>query len=159
MKTAFEMVQEFHEKYGYPVNVCPNPTDELKFTYKILGDMLIGIAKTIEENAIHYQNQGDPTLYRLHLNMEELGELCIAFSEGDDVKIFDAEVDLAYVVTGLAVTFGLPLPEGFAEVHRSNMTKAHPSEGGGARMRRKGSDYSPPELEQLLFRSRNNETV
>lgn len=31
--------------------------------------------------------------------------------------------DLRYVVEGAAVTFGLPLDEAYAEVHRSNMSK------------------------------------
>lgn len=60
---------------------------------------------------------------RLNLIEEELDELSAAVEVGDIVEAADAIADLLYVVYGAGVTWGLPVDELFAEVHRSNMTK------------------------------------
>ena len=57
------------------------------------------------------------------LIQEELGELDEAISENDIQEVFDALVDLKYVITGMGVHMGLPMDEGWAEVQRSNMSK------------------------------------
>ena len=61
--------------------------------------------------------------------------------------------DLQYVVTGYAVTFGLPLEEAFLRVHESNLTKRDPQ--GRPTVREdgkvlKGSHYRPPHLDDLM---------
>lgn len=62
---------------------------------------------------------------RLHLGLieEELLELREALEDYDLVETFDALVDLKYVITGMGVHMGLPMDEGWAEVHSSNMSK------------------------------------
>lgn len=62
-------------------------------------------------------------ILRIRLMMEELSELIIAIHENDIVKVADALADLDYVVTGTAISFGIPHTQVFREVHRSNMTK------------------------------------
>lgn len=57
---------------------------------------------------------------REELILEEWIELRQAVGLTD---IADALGDLLYVVIGAALEYGLPLPEIFAEIHRSNMTK------------------------------------
>jgi hypothetical protein len=159
MESAIAMVSAFHKKYGFPIGVPIHIKPELKLTYQVMGEMLIGMAKSIEERAVHLQKkEKDPTLYRVHLILEELGELLVAFSQGNETEIFDGLIDLSYVIVGFSVTFGFPLSKGFTEVHRSNMTKAHRSESG-ERMRNKGADYQPPQLVEILklFRSVKNE--
>ena len=60
---------------------------------------------------------------RLALIDEEVGELRWALAAGDVVETADALADIAYVVFGAALTFGIDLDAVLAEVHRSNMSK------------------------------------
>lgn len=90
-------------------------------------------------------------LVRVHLISEELSELALAIGERNVVKIADALGDLAYVVIGAAVTYGIPLEQVFDEVHASNMTKAvrDPSD---TRLRNKGDSYRPPDIRAVLMK-------
>jgi predicted HAD superfamily Cof-like phosphohydrolase len=84
---------------------------------------------------------------------EEVRELEDAVAARDLTGIADALADIAYVVIGTAVTYGLPFDAIFAEVHRSNMTKFGP---GGPELRRadgkivKGPHYEPPRIAEIL---------
>lgn len=90
---------------------------------------------------------------RCALVEEEAAELRDAVEADDIVGIADAIGDLLYVVHGAALTFGIPVAEVFAEVHRSNMTKL--GRDGEPILRAdgkvmKGPDYSPPDLAPIL---------
>lgn len=63
---------------------------------------------------------------RVKLLQEELDELQQAIAEKNLVEIADALCDLQYVLSGAVLEFGLgeKFAELFAEVHRSNMSKA-----------------------------------
>lgn len=88
-------VEEFHKAFGVPVNYKPVIPDE----------------QTIQ--------------LRYDLAQEELNEFLEACHNKDVTAIFDALVDQLYILLGTAHAFGLgaALEDGFAEVHRSNMTK------------------------------------
>src|SRR4051812_4427776 len=60
---------------------------------------------------------------RCALIEEEAAEFRTAIEKNDIVAVADAIADLLYVTYGAALTFGIPVREVFAEVHRSNMTK------------------------------------
>lgn len=60
---------------------------------------------------------------RLALIDEEVAELHEAVEAGDLIEVADALADIAYVVYGAALTFGIDLDAVLAEVHRSNMSK------------------------------------
>lgn len=71
---------------------------------------------------------------RMRLIREEVNEVMeelIALSNTKDPvkarellrKLLKELADLRYVTEGAAVTFGLPIDEAYAEVHRSNMSK------------------------------------
>jgi len=84
---------------------------------------------------------------RIELLAEEVRELCEAAKAGDIVKIADGIADVAYVVIGTAVAYGIPFDAVFAEVHRSNMTKVNtPDEAKLA----KGPGYEPPDISRVL---------
>lgn len=92
---------------------------------------------------------------RCGLIEEEAAEFREALAADDIVAVADAIGDLLYVVYGAALTFGIPVDEVFAEVHRSNMTKL--DESGQPVLRSdgkviKGPDYSPPDLLPVLRR-------
>lgn len=90
---------------------------------------------------------------RLRLISEELDEFRAALESDDLIGAADAIVDLLYVVYGAAVTFGIPIEEVFAEVHRANLAKlAWP---GGRAERDDGKvvkpeAWKPPDVEGVL---------
>jgi predicted HAD superfamily Cof-like phosphohydrolase len=119
MREALEKLREFHLKHRFPVDIWP-------------GD--------------------DPKtdLVRVHLIAEEgVAEFALAIANRDIVKMADALGDLAYVLFGAAVTYGIPLEEVFDEIHRSNMTKAVRQEGD-TRLRNKGHGYRAPDIDGVL---------
>lgn len=155
LKSAQDMVRDFHIKYGFPIDrSLEDEADERDMDYhastelKCLGQQLTKIAHELEQECRKYSHAGDNRMLRIHLIVEELGELADAAGRGDEVGAFDAICDLLYVVIGTAVTYDLPCEEGFAEVHRSNMTKP-PRKKEDVRLRNK-TGYEPPQLATVL---------
>lgn len=137
---SYERVKEFMLKFGHPVYDKPTEIED-----------------------------GDWLHMRLELIREELGELYEAcgydISEWDEIvptrqmartnviAAADALGDLEYVVNGMAIGMGIPLPEVVKEIHRSNMTKL--GEDGEPIYREdgkilKGPGYEPPQLLKVL---------
>lgn len=125
-KTTLEMVQEFHETYGLPVEGGQTLSDERTRTL------------------------------RINLLAEELDELKEALATGDLQETLDALIDLQYVLDGAFLSFGLHTVKqaAFDEVHRSNMSKLGADgkpirrESDGKVM--KGPDYFKPDLGQFV---------
>lgn len=143
MTTYYEMVREFHVKYGFPTG------ENLRRALKPRNDRPLRDAITLARVAERELTESDCTdtrIFRARLIVEEFRELLEAMREGDEVETADAITDLCYVVVGTAVSFGLPLDALFAEVHRSNMTK-----DPGALKPVKGASFSPPDLRNILL--------
>lgn len=74
-------------------------------------------------------------------------------TEASRAHLLKEMADLQYVLSGMAVAFGLPLEEAFERVHESNMSKLGPDgkpiyrEDGKAL---KGPNYQPPVLDDLI---------
>ena len=92
-KTPFQMVSEFHAKFGVPIRTTP---------------------QTLEESE---------QAFRLQFLHEELDEYERAVEAGDMLKQLDALIDLLYVAYGTLALHGFPADEAFAVVHRANMQK------------------------------------
>lgn len=95
----------------------------------------------------------DRIAMRLRVLDEERHELDEAIEAGDLVEVADALTDMAYLVYGTALEFGIDLDPCFREVHRSNMSKL--AADGTPILRAdgkvlKGPNYSPPDLAPLL---------
>lgn len=110
-----------------------------------------------------------PTLVRLRARLireefeEVMAELTALASgrvaeDADNTRVLFQNLlkelaDLRYVVEGCAVTFGLPLDDAYAEVHRSNMSKLLPN---GNVVRRedgkvlKGPNYTEADMSQFV---------
>ncbi|HVE92070.1 MAG TPA: hypothetical protein VNE62_07200 [Actinomycetota bacterium] len=90
---------------------------------------------------------------RCALIEEEAAEFRAAVEADDLIGIADAIGDLLYVVYGAALTFGIPVRQVFAEVHRSNMTKldadGNPIYRSDGKVM-KGPAFSPPDLSPIL---------
>jgi predicted HAD superfamily Cof-like phosphohydrolase len=151
-----EMVAEFHGRFGFPVCVPFRPEgmsfeENLNVLEKVsnIANILAKWSAAVESEAVRLQKLGDERLYRCHLMTEELAEAMTALAKSDAVLLADGLGDLKYVVDGTGVTFGIPLDEVFAEIHRSNMTK-QPRKPGAERMRDKGPKYSPPDIAKVI---------
>ncbi len=92
-----------------------------------------------------YREYRDPRWLRAHLMIEELSEVISGLATCNKVDVLDGLADLSYVTLGTAAVFKLPLPEAFAEVHKSNMTKRPSDERCSDK-----TGFVPPNLEQLL---------
>ena len=89
----FQMVAEFHQKFGL------EPTSQPDFPYEEIWKL----------KNVHMQ--------------EELDEIRAAAINGDLEAYFDGLIDLVYVALGAAYLAGLPFDQGFLRVHQANMTK------------------------------------
>lgn len=119
-----DLVREFHQAYDVTIQHEPKLPD------------------TYEEE-----------LLRRDLLEEEFDEFKEAQSLEDLVGIADALADMAYIIYGTALVYGINLDAVVREVHRSNMTKLG---ADGQPIRRsdgkvlKGPLYSPPNIEGVL---------
>jgi hypothetical protein len=164
---AMDAVRAFHTKNGFTVGrplIQPvaDPLSEGGASDRIKGlsGWLATQAETMESGC-HVPGTFDDRVLRTHLMLEELGESLQALAARDERLLFDGLVDLLYVLVGTAVAYDLPLAEGFEEVHASNMTKSRQNTGkgrmcktvqtdGDVRIRDKGPNYVPPDLERVL---------
>lgn len=105
---------------------------------------------------------------RARLMLEELAEVLEALADGDLPGVADGLGDLAYVVVGSAVSYGIPLPAVWKEISRANLSKFPLHEecegagcdGCGGRGRRvtrdehgkveKPAGWTPPDVERAL---------
>lgn len=92
--SALAMVAEFHRAFGLPIQSRP--------TIDVPDDL----AKL-----------------RVTLIREEFRELQTGIENDDIVAVADALGDLAYVIYGTALTYGIDLDLVVREIHNSNMTK------------------------------------
>ena len=122
------LVEDFHQAMGLPVDGSLTDRGLQALRLGLLREEL----EELEEAVHAYQESPDPS--RAGALLKELA-------------------DLQYVVTGYAVTFGLPLEEAFLRVHESHLTKRDPQ--GRPTVREdgkvlKGPHYRPPHLDDLM---------
>src|ERR1017187_1263803 len=97
--------------------------------------------------------EDDLAKLRVALLEAEVGEFVIASEKGDLIGLADALADIAYVVYGTALTYGIDLDSVLREVHRSNMSKIA---GDGKPLIRedgkvlKSEQYFPPDIASVL---------
>jgi len=137
---SYERVREFMENYGHPVYDEPTVIVDANWERMRLDLILEEVFELME--ALGYDSKPlAETPFRKH-------------SAADIVAAADALGDIEYVVNGMAVGMGIPLPEVVEEIHRSNMSKMG---ADGKPIFRddgkvlKGPNYSPPNLEKVLF--------
>jgi len=118
----FTDVKEFHEAFGQRIGEKPEFPDD-------------------EERKL-----------RVKLLREEFREYLDGESFENLVEVADALADIIYIACGTAVSYGIPLDDVFAEVHRSNMAKLV----DGKVLRRedgkiqKPEGWTPPDIRSVL---------
>ena len=98
----FEKVVEFNRVFGVPIS------------NEIQKDIFTQNPRLVE--------------LRMKLIREEMKELEEAVKNHDMTETIDALSDILYVVYGAGASFGIDMDKSFDMVHRSNMTKACPTE-------------------------------
>lgn len=88
-------------------------------------------------------------LLALRLVNEEFKELSDALAARDLPEIADAIADLIYVLNGMAIRYGIYLPDVWAEVHRTNMAKIGGGADAGGKIK-KPAGWTPPDIAAIL---------
>lgn len=145
-----DAVTDFHEKIGNRTQK-PMPRDP-NLLLRSMAVKCLAFSEQLEALI----DSPDPRFLRAHLLLEELGETLMGMSEGNELETLDGLTDLLYVLIGATTTFDLPLEEAFWEIHNSNMTKEPQSDDKSrTRVRKKGPNFRPPNLAQVLKEHRN----
>ena len=113
----------------------PLSAETLQLRYKLLDEELNELKIEIETLCQELQTTGATTVETRARMLKELS-------------------DLQYVLSGMAVSFNLPLEEAFLRVHQSNMSKlvdGKPLKRADGKFL-KGPNYQPPHLEDLAER-------
>lgn len=142
-QTISQQVREFHEMTHQPVRDTPTvpPDDEVRTRLRLvleecfeLVGACIGSDESIRES------------WRLMLRAINTNEVKV-----DMVEAADALADIAYVVEGTNLSFGIDSATVLAEVQRSNMSKrgGYLDEHGKFR---KPPDWSAPRIDEVLAR-------
>lgn len=148
LKCILQDVTNFHKAIGASVADEPVLLPHDKSTCQEVTEALHSVCEICRAGLC----SGNDLFARLAMAVEELAEWVEAHEKGDLVAAADAWGDRLYVLLGDAVAAGLPAADIFAEVHRSNMTKAarRANDTGKAQ---KGDGFAKPQLADLLRRA------
>jgi predicted HAD superfamily Cof-like phosphohydrolase len=154
--STHEMVTEFHQVFGHPVESAPLTPDikQMRFRARFLLEEMSELIEAI--GARHAKNKHLCRAVDLIDHARDQIEMAndYEFDDVDLVEVADALGDLDYITSGAALTFGIPLPQVVAEIHRSNMTKLgedgqpiYNDEGKVV----KGPGFEKPQLTPIIF--------
>ena len=138
MNEVQKNVMELHRELGLHVGKRIGDVKDVELKLRLIGEEFLELARACgyEVTAV----AGDD--FHFERNMAH------AFSVE---KVYDALLDLEYVTNGAAVTWGMDLEPGHAEVHRSNMAKVGgPKRADGKALKPPG--WKPPDLGAVLRR-------
>lgn len=128
-----DIVSVFHTAFKHPIG-NPMTSAELSFRYGLIFEEFTELKEEVAAamtDLVLHDKVSPKTKERL---LKELA-------------------DLQYVVSGMAVAFGLPLQQAFMRVHESNMSKlgldGRPVYREDGKIL-KGPKYTPPDLEDLV---------
>src|SRR5690606_14317733 len=141
------LVRQFHATYDVPVadGAASVATDRVHMRMALVAEEFAELVA-----AVYGARAGE--------HVATAFAAAVADDDGtrDVVAAADALADLVYVVYGMALECGIPLPEVLAEVHASNLSKlgadgrpVHRADGKVL----KGPSYAPPDVAGVLARS------
>ena len=126
-----EKLRECHQAMECALD-APLTKETLQLRYKLLDEELNELKAEIDTLCQELQTTGKTTVETRCKMLKELS-------------------DLQYVLSGMAVSFNLPLEEAFLRVHTSNMSKlvdGKPLKRADGKFL-KGPNYQPPRLDDL----------
>ena len=129
VKSHTEKVKRFMTIAGQTVNeeaTIPSSADSL-LRVQLTLEETIEMAEAILSKEAENNNKAKDVLDTLNIGLKKLKDVSHELKNKeldiDLIGVYDAIVDIDYVNTGAAITFGLDLEAGFDEVHASNMSK------------------------------------
>lgn len=136
-RTREQAVTEFHKAMNAPIGLPLNSAPEL---IQLRMELL-------EEECNELLDVLDDIRDSLMQGLEPL--------PSDVENLYKEMADVQYVLSGLAVSFGIPLQTAFNRVHESNMSKLH--DDGTPRYRAdgkvlKGANYKEPVMSDLVIK-------
>lgn len=153
-KTREELVAEFHAKFGFPTVPVTSGDAAFNDALNSYGKTLKQSSKELLSVALALQARGDHRFYRVHLMVEELSEIIMALAYNNEIQLADGLADLQYVLSGTAVTYGMPLQALFEEAHRSNMSKSRDPNDPRMKAKDPSRGYSAPDFSGVLKKAR-----
>ena len=125
MTDTLDMVRKFHQAFDIPLANKPHLPRVNESTRAELFKFSLQTDDMAEYFLKAAQEDESGILMRLHLCMEELGELSHALANRNPVEALDALCDMRYVADGtiLHLGFGDVFGAAMGEVHASNMSK------------------------------------
>ena len=132
-KAREDYLVEFHKAFNHPIDETMT-VDGMELRRSLIVEEFTELMSEINQVSIALARGRKPAL---EVRENLLKELC----------------DLQYVISGMAVAFGLPLEVAFNRVHASNMSKL--DDDGKPIYREdgkvmKGPNYKPPDLKDLV---------
>lgn len=109
---SFEQVREFHEVFGHPVSDKPTELSQERLALR-LRLIQEEFAELLEASGYEYASG---IVVGLELDTPDYYHM-------DVIEVADALGDLTYVINGMALECGIPLPKVVTEIHLSNMSK------------------------------------
>ncbi len=143
MAKLAEQVAEFHEMTGQPVRSVPTvpPDDEVRSRLRLSAEECFELLEACLPESSYL------LIDAKRLVWEAIGGVV----KVDIVEAADALADIAYVVEGTNLSFGIDSEAVLEEVQRSNLSKrgGHLDEKGKWR---KPPTWSPPDIDAVLKR-------
>lgn len=119
-KTNFDLVTEFHQKFGLEYDGPPRDLEDDLILFRI-GFLLEELAEYAI--AAGFANLGEGLENEAGLIQERNHHLCVRNDDRDPEKMLDSLVDLSYVADGTAYLHGFDFDEAYERVHLANMQK------------------------------------
>lgn len=143
-----EEVREFHKIYEQPILDTPQvpPLDRVKLRIRLITEEFCELLEScgMELTATYVRTEVDDRL--AGYDNEDREDVYLT-------GVADALADLAYVIEGTNLEFGIPARAVSREVHRSNKSKlgadGKPVKNETGKIT-KGPNYSPPDIEGVL---------
>lgn len=150
MRYCHEDVRAFHLAAGHPVREEPGPIPEARVELRVRL-----LVEESMELALAMLGVTNADIQELVTNrvIQLLSAVPGVGGEPDLVGIADGIADTVYVAVGAGLEFGIPSPEVWEEVQRSNMAKVSgPRRADGKTMKPEG--WQPPDIAGVLGRAR-----
>lgn len=148
-ETIHDQVAEFHRVMGQPILTTPQipPDERVRLRLRLIAEEFFELGDAFGLGGYACWADAKENVY----------DAIKYFSSNEDptdiVAVADALGDIAYVVEGANLEFGIPGKTVLEEIHRANMTKAGPD--GKAVFNEHGKvvkppTYTPPDIARVL---------
>lgn len=145
-------LKRFHAKHGAVTNLTPTVPDPdvVTLRLRLIAEEFVELCTAFGRRAdVSYENAQRESQTEFN-DIVQIEDARVGVDRDRLVEIADALGDLLYVTFGAAVTCGIPMDKVFAEIQRSNMSKAAISTSPTDKVE-KGASFDPPHLMEILF--------